>query len=137
MPYTYTKSDWTNNSGQPLNETNLDKIEAGFFKANAHIGTSVPSDTDREWYDTNTNPPTLKVYSGGSWVAVSSGGGGYAMVQDEGSVLTQRATINFVGAGESLKAADRTTCNAADGWATSAGWFPTARYFDADKASTY
>jgi hypothetical protein len=91
MPYSYTKKTWTNYSGTPINATNLTDHE--------------------EWFDTNTNPPTLKVYSGGSWVAVS--------------------------AGESLKAADRITCNAADGWATSAGWFPTARYLDADKATTY
>jgi hypothetical protein len=109
MPYSYTKKTWTNYSGTPINATNLTDHENALHKGNAHLGTSAPSDTDREWFDTNTNPPTLKVYSGGSWVAVS--------------------------AGESLKAADRITCNAADGWATSAGWFPTARYLDADKAT--
>jgi hypothetical protein len=31
--------------------------------------------------------------------ACGSGGGGYATVQDEGSALTQRATLNFLGAG--------------------------------------
>ena len=33
MASNYTKTVWTNGSGQPLNKTNLDNIEEGIFKA--------------------------------------------------------------------------------------------------------
>jgi hypothetical protein len=44
--------------------------------------------------NTSTTPATIYVRSGGLWVQT---GGGYTTVQEEGSPLTQRQTLDFVG----------------------------------------
>lgn len=57
-----------------------------------------------------------------SWTTVS--GGGYATVQDEGSGLTQRTTLNFTGTGVSCadnSGSSRTDCTINSGAATAGG----------------
>lgn len=61
------------------------------------LGTSVGSSGQCLCSNGSAASPSWQTVSGG-------GGGGYATVQDEGTPLTQRATINFIGA--ALTAAD-------------------------------
>lgn len=42
---------------------------------------------------------TFEGYANGAWVTLGSTGGGYTTVEDEGTPLTARTTMNFVGAG--------------------------------------
>jgi hypothetical protein len=63
----------------------------------ATIGLPAPN-ADNEGaiaYDSTTQ--TLKVSNGSAWTAAASSG--YSTIQDEGSNLTVRATLNFIGAG--------------------------------------
>jgi len=48
------------------------------------------------YYDSTDNK--FKFYQNGAWVELGSGGG-YATIQEEGTSLTQRTIINFIGAG--------------------------------------
>lgn len=43
----------------------------------------------------------FRLMLGGFSPGVSSGGGGYSTIQDEGTPLTQRTTVNMTGAGVS------------------------------------
>ena len=55
-----------------------------------------------------TSTPVLKLCTAtDTWTALGSGGTNYQTVQDEGTGLTQRATLNFVGAG--VACVDNTT----------------------------
>ena len=47
--------------------------------------------------DTTNGQYNLYGYLNGAWRNLSSGTGGYATIQDEGTPLTQRATMNFTG----------------------------------------
>lgn len=46
-------------------------------------------------YDITTDDP--KYYNGSAWVVSGAGGGGGHVIQEEGSPLTQRAKLNFIG----------------------------------------
>src|SRR5690242_12759599 len=68
---------------------------------------------------TGPNKNQLLVYNGSSYVAAISGtGSAYATVQDEGTPLTQRNTINFTGAGVTCtdnSGSSRTDCDISGG----------------------
>jgi hypothetical protein len=54
-----------------------------------------------------------------TWATPAAGGGGYATVQDEGSALTQRATVNFAGGGVTCvdnAGSTRTDCTVPEGY---------------------
>ena len=80
----------------------------GFLYITTSAGT--PSGTPTSYtgrspihFDSTNNK--LYVNKAGSWIDVTgSGGGGYATIQEEGSGLTQRTTLNFIGS--SFTAAD-------------------------------
>lgn len=71
-------------------------------------GKSVYAETDRNalWACTSTN----------TWTDLTTDTTGYATIQDEGSGLTQRTTLNFAGDGVSCAdATTKTTCTIAGG----------------------
>jgi hypothetical protein len=54
-----------------------------------------------------------------TWQTMAGGGGGYATVQDEGSALTQRSTVNFAGGGVTCvdnAGSTRTDCTVPEGY---------------------
>jgi hypothetical protein len=78
MPDEFNPLDWQTGAGggTPLNEANLDRMEAGIESADDRLDALEP------------RVDTLE----------ASGGGGH-VIQDEGSALTQRAALNFLGSG--------------------------------------
>lgn len=61
-------------------------------------------------------------YCNGTWQAVTSGGAGYATVQDEGTPLTARTVLNFAGAGVTCAdGSGKTTCTIPGGSGTPGG----------------
>lgn len=78
-----------------------------------------------EYFLSTTTAGTLKVTSTGLlWSDTSSGGGGYNLVQDEGTPLTARTTLNFTGSGVSCAdngGSSRTDCTINAGAATAGG----------------
>ena len=66
-------------------------------------GNGVPTHTaerSTQYQDLDTNKVYINSDGATTWVEIGTGAGsGYATIQDEGSALTQRTTVDFVGAG--------------------------------------
>jgi len=66
-------------------------------------GNGVPVHTaerSTQYHDLDTNKVYINSDGATTWVEIGTGAGsGYATIQDEGSALTQRTTVDFVGAG--------------------------------------
>lgn len=76
------------------------------------IGTPDPGECHLGWVGTTL----YKHCDGGSLTVIEGAGGGYATIDDEDTPLTQRATLNFEGAGVScVDDTDQTTCTIAGG----------------------
>jgi hypothetical protein len=79
----------------PTGESVVIKTKAG-VPADGDFATTPSNGTVA--YNTSTNVMYVRV--SGSWIAHGGGGGsGYTTVQDESTPLTQRSTLNFLGAG--------------------------------------
>jgi len=66
-------------------------------------GNGVPTHTaerSTQYQDLDTNKVYINADGATTWVEIGTGAGsGYSTIQDEGSALTQRTTVDFVGAG--------------------------------------
>lgn len=74
----------------------------GASKFSMRGGTSDPGTCDatvREMFFNSTTNLLKSCNTTNVWTAISGAGGGYATIQDEGTPLTQRGTVNFTGAG--------------------------------------
>lgn len=100
----------------------LAHAERGLFVSTSATCANVPSPVQDLTYclpSTGANKNQLLVWNGTSWVAAITGtGSAIATVQDEGTPLTQRATINFTGAGIACtdnSGSSRTDCDVSGG----------------------
>lgn len=82
---------------------NPDATNAGLNVGSNAGNPSSPANGDI-FYESGTNE--LRARINGAWVSLGAGGGGggYSVIQEEGSGLTARATMNFIGSG--ITAAD-------------------------------
>jgi len=94
----YTVNTW--NSGDTITKTKMDRLEAG---AAAALPSADAPELIRDTIGTALvagSNMTVTVSDAGDTITLASsgaGGGGYATVADEGSSLTQRATLNIIG----------------------------------------
>lgn len=103
----------------------LAHAERGLFVSTSATCANVPSPVQDLTYclpSTGANKNQLLVWNGTAWVtAITGTGSAIATVQDEGTPLTQRATINFTGSGVSCadnSGSSRTDCTISGGSGT-------------------
>ena len=93
----YTPNSWA--SGDPITEVKMDRLEAGVAN-HTHAAADVASGTVAPArLGSGGTGGTTRFLREDSTFAVPPGGGGsgYATVAEEGSALTARATVNFIG----------------------------------------
>lgn len=104
--------------------------------APVRVGSADPgtcSSAIRELFFNTTTNLLKSCNTDNVWTTISGAGSGYATVQEEGSSLTQRATVNFIGSGVTCvdnSGATKTDCTISTGGVTMAaalGDFLTVR----------